>query len=72
MMDRPSDRLPESDDNGPEEDHIAEDGALWAFVEWISDLNETQPGKVSGTVEVEASRFLEWRERHTDRSRWYA
>jgi hypothetical protein len=69
MMDRPSDRLPEPDDDGPEEDHIAEDGALWAFVEYISGspwfLLTDEP-------RVEAERFLAWRERHKGRTRWYA
>jgi hypothetical protein len=70
MMDRPSDRLPEPGDDGPEEDHIAEDGALWAFVEWIA--------AVSGSTEWtrmhqdEAERFLAWRTHHKGRTRWYA
>ena len=45
---------------------MAEDGALWAFVEYVAGSSRTAPQR------DEAERFLAWRERHKDRQKWYA
>ena len=69
MSPRPSDRLPEPDPPRPEVDHRAEDGALWAFVEYVA---ATPVPAWTHANRDEAERFLAWRERHKDRQKWYA
>jgi len=62
----PSEQLPTGTGYDPENEHRAEDDALWAFIRWVSAHSYDR------TVLDEASKMLEWGSVHANRSRWYA
>ncbi len=67
----PSSRLPNIITGLTEGSHIREDANLWNFVAFVYAFSNGNNTK-ERFLRKEAKKFLDWNDKHDDRTQWYA